>query len=214
MDFTLTVADLVDIAGIAGFVLSLLLAISQIWSSRLRIDADSGVFIQTSLFPESIFLDVILYNKTSLPFSLIQIQIDSGKGYRNMPIEKTVRTYQGHESKDRLAVKPVVLSREFPVKFDSYAAEEFFLEVSHLHINPLLLHPGEATHNPTGRLRTLFHRIRKLCTPPPRLRLVLHTSRGRRVVSIPVTPFQDWDWLETYAVRKAGHAGLIVFPPC
>lgn len=209
----LTVENLVDAAGIAGFVLSLALAISQLWSNRLRIQATAGTVVETDRVRDAIFLYVCLYNRTNLPFSLLDVHMDAGRGYRNIPIERTVRTYysQGEAGK-KAPAGPVVLSREFPVRFDSYAAEAFLLEVCRQHIDMKLLHPDVWACSQAGHPRRQSLQIRRLCKRRPPLRLILHTSRGRISVPIPIESVQGWDWLETYAVQKAGYEEKITFP--
>lgn len=59
-----------------------------------------------------------------------------------------VRTYVGKESKEKLEVKPVVLSQAFPVKFDAYDAKWFLLELSRQHTDSKLLLRDGPTHQP------------------------------------------------------------------
>ena len=121
----LTTANLVDAAGIAGFVLSFVLAVSQLWSNRLRVRATAGTLIETDRIRNSVFLHVCLYNKTSLPFSLLDVHVTAGRRCRNIPVERTVRTYYSKgKAGQKAPAGPVVLSREFPVQFDSYRSEE------------------------------------------------------------------------------------------
>lgn len=207
-----TIRNLVDAAGIAGFFLSLLLAVSQIWANRLRIRGADCVLVEPHSIPGSVFLYVCLFNRTNLPFSLIDIHINAGPGRRNIPIEKTVRTYASSGNAQKAPVEPVVLSQAFPVRFDSYGAEVFLLEVLRQHIDTKSLHPDEPAHSQAGPRRKQFPQIRKLCRRQPRLRLKLRTSRGRFSVTVRIGSVQGWAWLEAYAVQKAGHEGKILFP--
>ena len=208
-DFT---AKLVDAAGIAGFVLSLILALSQLWANRLRVKSADGVLIETDRARNSIFLYICLYNRTNIPFSLIDIHIDAGRAYRNIPVERTVRTYYSKGVAGKKApAGPVVLSRAFPVRFDSYAAESFLLEVHRQHIDMKLLHQDAQARSQTERSHGQFHQIRMLCKRQPLLRLKLRTSRGHLSVPVQIESVQGWDWLEEYAVQKAGYEEKISF---
>lgn len=71
-------ANLADAAGVAGFLLSLALAIFQFLSNRLRVSATNCVFVETVHARDSVFLYVCLYNKTKQPFSLIDVRVDTG----------------------------------------------------------------------------------------------------------------------------------------
>lgn len=204
--------SIVDLVGIAGFVLSVILALSQLWKSRLSIKAETFTLIDPGRYvPDSLFIFVCLSNKTSLPFSLIDYQIRLDRS-TTIPIEKTVRTYKSKETKDRLATGPVVLSKAFPVRFDSYASESFLIEVLRRNIDKTLLRPGAPAHSPAELLRKQFLHIRRLCTRQPLPQLVLNTSRGRRVIPIYVESVQNWDWLDKYAVQKAALEGKVSFP--
>lgn len=208
----LTVANLVDAAGISGFVLSLVLAISQLWANRLRVKSANGVLIETDRARNSIFLYVCLYNRTNIPFSLIDIHIDAGRDHRNISVERTVRTYcsKGVAGK-KFPAGPVVLSREFPARFDSYAAEVFLLEVHRQHIDMKLLRQDAQARNQTEHPRRQSPQIRMLYKRQPPLWLKLRTSRGRLSVPVQIESVQGWEWLEEYAVQKAGHEEKILF---
>lgn len=208
----ITVANLVDAAGIAGFVLSFILAVFQIWANRLRVSATDCVLVETDYSRDSVFLYICLYNKTNLPFSLIDAHINAGHDYRNIPVEKTVRTYCSEGGDKKAPVGPVVLSRAFPVRFDSYAAEVFLLEVSRQHIDMKSLHPVDPARNPAEHPHKRCHQIRMLCRRQPLLRLKLHTSRGRLSVPFQIGSVQGRAWLDMYAVRKAGYEEKILFP--
>ena len=210
----LTTANLVDAAGIAGFVLSFVLAVSQLWSNRLRVRATAGTLIETDRIRNSVFLHVCLYNKTSLPFSLLDVHVTAGRRCRNIPVERTVRTYYSKgKAGQKAPAGPVVLSREFPVQFDSYAAEVFLLEVCRQHIDTKFLHQAvQACSREEHPHRRSLH-IHRLYRHRPLLRLNLHTSRGRLSVPVPISSIQGWDWLDSYAVQKAGHEEKIAFPP-
>ena len=83
---------LANVAGVAGFILSLILAVSQLLTNRLKIKASGCVLIETKHVRDSVFLCVCLHNHTNLPFSLIDLHINAGHGYRNVPVEQTIRT--------------------------------------------------------------------------------------------------------------------------
>ena len=208
----LSIATLVDAAGIAGFVLSLTLAISQLWANRLRIKASEGTLINAKYAPNSVFLHVCLHNRTNLPFSLIDVHIDAGRGHRNVPIDRTVRTYCSKGGPNKFPVGPVVLSRSFPVRFDSYAAEVFLLEVGCQHIDTQFLRQLDPSRSQAEYPHRRFLQIHKLCRRPPQLRLNLNTSRGRISVPVQIASVQGWEWLEAYAVQKAGYEEKILFP--
>lgn len=200
-----------DIAGVAGLALSLALAVIQLISNKLRIKLERAVLITTHRTSDSLFLFVTLTNKGKEPFSLIDVYLDMGNK-RKVPVERRVRTFSQRATDDKAEVKPVVLSRAFPVRFDSYASEEFLLELLRLNIELKSLLPSDPTQNPMGHLHTLCCQIRMLYTRllPPRL--VLNTSRGRRVIHLQASELKGWDWLELYAVRKAGYENKIIFP--
>lgn len=204
--------DLVDIAGVLGFVLSLILAVLQLIRNRLRIFASPAILIDANpRVPGSIFLLLTLANKISLPFSLISVSIKETPTGRIIPVETTVRTYTCHPTEVRLAVKPVVLSQGFPARFEPYESKVFLLELLRQNIDMKFLRPGDPTHNPGEQSR-----IQYLLDMPYRhqlpLRLVMNTSRGRREVPIFVSESQSWDFLEKYAVQKAAYEEKIVFP--
>lgn len=210
----ITLSNLVDAAGIAGFALSLFLAIINVWTNRLQIKMSECVLVESDpkRFPNSIFLYVCLVNKTNLPFSLVSVHIDAGKNHSHIPIESTVRTFQAPLTDDKAGVEPVVLSQAFPARFDSYAAEVFLLEVLRQNIDVQSLHPDDPTHNQTGHLHRRFLQIHKLCRHRHLPWLVLNTSRGRRAIPIDVASVQQWEWLRQYAVQKAGHEEKLIFP--
>lgn len=206
-------ADWVDIAGVAGFVLSLSIAISQALSNRLRIKAGPFTLIEAyNKAPDSIFLFVCLSNRTKIPFSLTDVYISLGKNGGKVKIERTVRTYRRNETANKLAVKPVVLSQTFPVRFESYASQVFLLEVLRQNIDMKSLRPDAPAHSPKEPIHRPLCRMRNPYTRSLRPRLVLSTSRGRRAIPIYVEEVQNWDWLEAYAVRKAALEEKIVFP--
>ena len=203
--------NLVGIAGIAGFLLSLFLAVSQFLANRLHIKAERFILIDANEIQDAVFLYVCLYNQTSLPFSLVDVYINAGHNYKHVPIERTVRTYyfKGNPGK-RAPAGPVVLSPAFPVKFDSYGAEVFLLEVLRQHIDMQFLRPDSRNQEESPHKRfSLFRRLYKRLFPP---RLILRTSRGSISIPVRVESVQGWDWLENYAVQKAGHEGKISFP--
>ena len=208
----LSITTLVDAAGIAGFVLSLALAISQLWANRLRIKASEGTLVKANYAPNSVFLHVCLYNRTNLPFSLIDVHINAGRGHRNVPVDRTVRTYCSKGGDNKFPVGPVVLSRAFPVRFDSYAAEVFLLEVGCQHIDTRFLRQIDPSGSQVGHPHSRFPRIHRPCKRPPQLRLDLHTSRGRISVPVRIDSVQGREWLEAYAVQKAGYEEKILFP--
>ena len=208
----LTIATLVDAAGIAGFVLSMILAVSQIWANRLAVRVADCILINPKDDSKSIFLYVCLCNKTNLPFSLVGVCIDTGKGFRAVPIERTVRTYSSDGGGNRAAVKPVVLSQAFPVRFDSYAAEVFLFEVLRQHIDVQILHPDGPDRSQEEHLRRQYLQIHRQYRHRHLPHLVLSTSRGRLSIPMPVSSVQDMKWLQTYAVQKAGHEEKLVFP--
>lgn len=204
--------DLVDIAGVLGFVLSLCLAILQLMRNRLRIFASPIILIDANpKAPNSIFLMLTLANKISLPFSLTSVGVKDTSTGKIIPVETTVRTYMCHPTEKRLAVKPVVLSQAFPARFEPYESKVFLLELLRRNIDTKALRPGDPTHNPGEQSR-----IQHLLDMPYRhqlpLRLVMNTSRGRREVPIFVSENQSWDFLEKYAVQKAAYEEKIVFP--
>lgn len=208
----LTTAKLVDTAGIAGFVLSLILALSQLWANRLQVKSATGVLIETDRVRDSIFLYVCLYNGTNIPFSLLDIHINAGRNHKNISVERTVRTYYSKGVAGKKApAGPVVLSREFPVRFDSYAAEVFLLEVHRQHIDMKLLRQDAQICSQAEHLHRRFPQIRTLCKHQPLLRLKLRTSRGRLSVPVRIESVQGWEWLEEYAVQKAGYEEKILF---
>ena len=203
---------LANVAGVAGFILSLILAVSQLLTNRLKIKASGCVLIETKHVRDSVFLCVCLHNHTNLPFSLIDLHINAGHGYRNVPVEQTIRTYysKGDPGK-RAPTGPVVLSPAFPVRFDSYAAEVLLLEVLRQNINTKFLLP-DGLDNRGERLHTQFHPFHRLYRRLFPLRLKLRTSRGPISIPVHIESVQGWNWLEKYAVRKAGHEGKILFP--
>ena len=205
-------AILVDAAGIAGFLLSLTLAIFQFLANRLRVSATNCVLVETAHARDSVFLYVCLYSKTRQPFSLIDVRIDAGRGHSEIPVEKTVRTYRSKGNDSKAPVKPVVLSRAFPVRFDSYAAEAFLLEASRQHIDMKFLHPDAPACSQEGPPHSQSPQTHKPCKHRPQLRLKLRTSRGLLSVPVQIDSVQGWEWLEHYAVQKAGHEEKILFP--
>lgn len=204
---------LASVAGVAGFFLSLILAVSQFLANRLKVKASGCVLIESSRLRESMFLCVCLHNHTNLPFSLVDLHINAGRGYRNVPVEQTVRTYcSAGDPGKKAPIEPVVLSPAFPVRFDSYAAEVLLLEVLRQHIDTRLLLPDNSCDQVVRPHRQFpqFHRLYKHLFP---LRLRLRTSRGQISIPVHVESVQGWGWLEKYAVRKAGHEGKILFRP-
>ena len=207
-----TLDNWVDIAGILGFSLSLYLAIHQFFANRMKISAKPFVLIEAyKKVPNSIFLLATLYNKTRNPFSLISLHVRDRKSKIDIPVEPVVRTFAARATDDKAAVRPVVLSPRFPVRFEPYEAHVLLLELDRQNIDMRLVHPGDPAHNPEGRPR-----IRRwLCTPYIHrlpLRLVLSTSRGRRAIPIYVSSSETWDYLESYAVRKAAYEEKVEFP--
>ena len=203
---------MVDIAGVLGFLLSVVLAIFQIISSRLRLSVGEIILIDANRkAPNSVFLFFTITNRISVPFSLISAGIKDKSQKTYAPFEKTVRTYTHRATDERLAVKPVVLSQAFPVRFEPYSAEVFLLELSRQNVDMKYLRPDAPVHSPVGhpRIQRLKH---KLYTRQLPLRLVLNTSRGRREVPIFVSEVHSWDFLEKYAVQKAAFEEKIVFP--
>lgn len=216
MDFfiNLTLSDYVGLAGVFGFALSVVLAITQMCSSRLRIGFGDFERFEYAKVPGSVFMHVFLYNKSRIPFSLISIHIQERRNSKEIPIEQTLRTFRRPVKKDRLGVEPVLLSPAFPVRFDSYAGDEIWFEVSRLRIAHLDLtpHPDVPVRNLAEPLRRLCSRIRRRCTRRLLPVLVLHTSRGRRVIPIRVSSVGGSEEFELYAIRKAGCEEKLVFP--
>lgn len=207
----LTSVNLVDAAGIAGFFLFLAIAISQLWANRLRISATDCILVETVRARDSAFLYVCLSNKTKQPFSLIDVRIDTGWRHREIPVKKTVRTYLSKGNDNKAPVKPVVLSRAFPVRFDSYAAEVFLLEVPRQCIDMKQFHPDTPAYSQEEPPHSQFPRTHRPCKHRPQIRLKLYTSRGLLSVSVQIASVQGWEWLEQYAVQKAGYEEKILF---
>ena len=205
--------QLVDIAGVCGFILSLILAISKLLSSRLRVKAGTFTIIDTANVPNSVFLFVTLTNCINVSFSLVDVYIRDIHQKIDIPVEKTVRTYRHRPTNDRLAVKPVVLSQEFPARFEPYDAKVFLLEVSRrrIYIERLRSLPDASIRNPEAR--PLLQRFRyKLYTRQLPFRLMLNTSRGRLSIPIFVSAVEGWNFLDQYAVQKAAYEEKIAFP--
>ena len=208
-----TLDNWVDIAGILGFALSVYLAIRQIISNRMSISAKPFILIEAyDEAPDSVFLLATLYNRTSNPFSLISLYIRDRTNKSDIPIQPGVRIYSAKTTEDKAAVKPVVLSSRFPVRFEPYDAHVLLLELDRQNIDMKLLHPCDPAHDPEGRSRIQ----RFLCKPYMHrlpLRLMLNTSRGRRAIPIYVSATEKWKYLERYAVRKAAHEDKLGFLP-
>ena len=96
------------------------------------------------------------------------------------------------------------------MRFDSYAADVLLLEVLRQNIDTKLLHPD--CHDQAGLLRRRYLPFRRLCKRLFPIRLMIRTSRGAISIPVRVDSVQGWDWLETYAVHKAGNEGKISFP--
>ena len=208
---SVTLDDLVDIAGVAGFILSFCLAVCGLWSNRISILLQDCELISLKEKPDFCFFLVCLCNKTKVPFSLVDIQIDDGTKHDLVPVQRTVFTYRSLGSEEKLPAGPVVLSREFPVRFEPYDAKVFLLELSRPNIDMKLLRLGAPAHNPEGRgLPPRSHG--KPCTHRLPLRLVLNTSRGRRAVPIYVAEVQSLEYLRSYSVQKAALEEKLVFP--
>lgn len=208
--------DWADTAGVAGFILSLFLAISQIWKNRLKISIDECIVINRRDTTQHIFFFLRLCNKTSAPFALTDILVDDGTGQGPVRRDTTVFTYNspgsGSGPDQKLPVGPVVLSSAFPVRFEPYGAEEMLIQVCRQQINSQYLRPGDPEHSPRGRLQSLFRRIYRKCMRLPQPRLVFRTSRGQRAVALYVHSTQPWEWLEKYAVQKGALEEKLVFP--
>ena len=203
---------LTDAAGVAAFALSLTLAVLQIRSSLLRLKVESVTLILPDEVPGSAFLHLVLINRTRVPVTVTGVYLLDGVGKKPIPTEPTVRTFRFRGDATRFPVGPVVLSTRFPLRLDSYAAEPLLLEVSRRSIDTSTLHLDGSAGSPKGPAHPLPRAFRKLCTPRSRPRLVFHTARGRRAVSVRVSSVQGWPWLETYAVRKAASEGSVEFP--
>ena len=209
---SLSLNQRVNIAGVLGFVLSVILAINQLLSNKLRISLESLVIIDAAEnVPGSIFVLATLSNKISRPFSLISVCLKDAVNKTVTPVKQTARTYSCRATATKLEVKPVVLSSKFPVRFEAYDTHVLLLELPRRCIDMTLLRPDVPAHNPAApsRIRRLLHMP---YTRPLPLRLVLNTSRGRREAPISVYSVQSWEYLESYAVRKAAYEGNIVFP--
>ncbi len=202
----------VDVAGVAAFVLSFTLAVLQIRSSLLRLKADDVVLVLPDAVPDSAFIHFVLINRTRVPVTVSAVQLLDGVSKRPIPAERTVRTYRFRGDGYKLPVGPVVLSTSFPLRLDSYAAEPVLLEVSRRSTDISNLRQGASACSPKGRAHWSPRAVRRICTPRSRPRLVIHTARGRRVVSVHVSSVQGWAWLEDYAVRKAASEGSVEFP--
>lgn len=203
---------MVDIAGVLGFALSVTLAISGIISNRLRLSVGEIILIEANRkAPDSVFLLFTITNRISVPFSLVNAMIRDKCNKTYVSFERTVRTYTCRASNERLAVKPVVLSQAFPVRFEPYDAKVFLLELSRQRIDMKYLRRDVPVHSQAvhPRIQRLKH---KLCTRRLPLRLVLNTSRGRREAPIFVSEVHSWNFLEKYAVQKAAYEEKIVFP--
>ena len=203
---------LVDIVGVLGFLLSLMLAISKLVSNRLRISAGDMVLIDANQKAKnSLFILVTLTNKISIPFTVTGVSIRNKTNHVETQIEKTVRTYTRRANDAKLAVKPVVLSQEFPARFEPYDAKVFLFELSRQRIDSKLLLRDVPVHSPAGLplLRRFQHKLYIHQLP---FRLVLNTSRGRRAIPIVVSEVRDWDFLESFAVQKAAYEEKILFP--
>lgn len=179
---SISLKDLVDAVGVAGFVLSLVLAVTGALANRLSVSANPVVLIDdNSNAPESVFLLVTLSNQTRVPFSLTSLYLLDRTSGAEISFEKTIRTYTQPASDNRLAAKPVVLSQAFPARFEPYDSKVFLLGLSRPNIDMKLLRQGGPAHNPEGRgLPPRSHG--KPCTHRLPLRLVLNTSRGRRAI--------------------------------
>ena len=202
----------VDVAGVAAFALSLTLAVLQIRSSLLRLKVEGVTLILPDEVPGSAFLHLVLINRTRIPVTVTGVHLLDAIGKEPIPTEQTVRTFRFRGDAARFPAGPVVLSTRFPLRLDSYAAEPLLLEVSRHRIDTCNLHPGVSDGSPKGLARLSTRAFRRLCTPRSRPRLVFHTARGRRAVSVRVSSVQGWPWLEAYAIRKAASEGSVEFP--
>ena len=208
----MTRIDWVDAAGIAGFILSLCIAVSQLWKNRLKISLQNCVLIDPKTSGRFTFFLLCLCNKTAVPFSLTDIYIDDGTKNPPVPRQRSIFTYRNLGNEEKLPVGPVVLSQAFPVRFDSYAAEVLLIQVPSQNIDMRYLHPDALSHSQTGPIHKLFLQTRNRYMHRPRPQLVLHTSRGLRVIALDIQSVENMDWLEQYAVQKAASEGKIEFP--
>ena len=204
--------DWADAAGVAGFGLSMCIAICQLWKNRLKVSLENCVLIDPATSGQFTFFLLCLCNKTAVPFTLTDICIDDASGGPPVPRQKSVFTYKTSGGERKLPVGPVVLSPVFPVRFDSYAAEVLLIQVQSQRINTKYLHPGDSNHSPEGRPCKLRRSICRRYKRQPQPRLILHTSRGRHAVALEIQSLECMDWLEQYAVQKAASQGKIEFP--
>ncbi len=207
----ITLDTLVSIAGVLGFVLSVILAAYQIITNWMRVSTDGIVLVDDCKeSPKSVFLLFALVNKTRLPFTLTNLHIRDRVLRKDVKIETSIQTFRRLSTEDKLEVKPVVLSQVFPVRFDAYDAKLFLFEVSRQNIDTTLFHLDASAHNQTGHFGK-FYFLYRLCTHRPRFRLVMHTSRGRRVVEMNLRSVEKWEYLQSYAIQRAAGEGKIIF---
>lgn len=193
-------------SGLAGFALSLTLAVIQWRSSRLRIKAGPvTVMDDRKDFPSSVLLHVCLSNQTNTPFSLVDAGVKAGRE-KAAPVDKTVLSYRTKVDKGP-AVKRVLLSPAFPVRFDSYASQEILLQVPRQHISNAL--PPQGPFGPAAAAQKQAPHTGRRETRLPRLRLILNTSRGRRVIPLRLESVQGLKWLALYADHRAAAEGTI-----
>ena len=213
--FVMGVFERAAIAGVLGFALSLYLGIAKLWAGRLRIKLENINFATSKNNNDRVFFVILtLTNKSSNPFSLVSLSVNEPP--RNASISPVVYSYN-----DRIVdvgtfqVEFVKLSTRFPVRFDSYASHEIFCTIDCPQILQTLrnFHPLP-TRGRWEYLRKLCHRIRKSNTHQPRIRLVFHTSKGRRAIYLSkyFRGLHDFEWLREYAVQKAIHEGKIIYP--
>jgi len=202
------------VIALAGLGLSCFLAVAQWASTRLKIRLESAIITKWDKdAPKSTFVIATISNKTRVPFSLVSVSLKVGVKKRNVSISNVVRTYRNRPSERRAEVEPVVLSAMYPVRFDAYKSCEILIEVDHPYTNTLLRQcRAPKILNLKAYEFLERHRIRKEYIRQFPVWLVLHTSRGQRVVPLFATSVQGDEWFEGYAVRRAGYAEKIAFP--
>lgn len=204
--------DWADLVGISGFVLSCILAISQLISNRLEIQLKECTVIDTE-DPRNeknfVFFHVCLSNKTKVPFSLVDVLIDDGTKREPIPIDKSAFIYPPTDDARKPISKPVLLSPWFPVRFDSYAAELLLLKVDRHYIEMNTFRPDGSPCTRKRRIQLQFPHIRRLCTHRSQPCLILQTTRGKRVLDLAVDALETDEYLEKLGYRKAVHEDKI-----
>ena len=214
----MALGTVVDLAGVAGFLLSLTIAIAGIYKGRLRLKLVKTELLSASHHNGVFFLLFTLSNQTSTPVTILSADIRQGE-----QSAKAIDTVFSSEiNRSDFDSGLITITSSFPLEIGGYAAAEICVPFDHPEIKEILRAQALESDDPSEppppaalhQMQHLLSHIACGCFHKSVFQLALlqiRTTRGTRAYPLRVESVGDQPEIRAYVVRKSLHKGSAKF---